>query len=63
MICGHCHWISRNDWAGTEVTTSTSVAQDVRKGVDESRYGGTPIYQLHTVAPDGTVTTETRYAA
>lgn len=62
MICGHCHWISRNDWAGTEVTTTTSVARDVRKGIDESRFGDTPIYQLHRVAPDGTVSTETCYA-
>ena len=63
LFCGHCHWISRNDWAGTEVTTTTSVARDVRKGIDENRYGDTPIYQLHKVAADGAVTTETRYVA
>ncbi len=62
LFCGHCHWISRNDWAGIEVTTTTSVALDVRKGIDESVYGNTPIYQLHRVTLDGTVTTETRYA-
>ncbi len=62
ILCGHCHWISHTDWAGTEASTTTSVARDVRKGVDEDRFGNMPIYQLHQVAGDGTVTTETRYA-
>ncbi len=62
IICGHCHSISHTDWAGTEASTTASIARDVRKGVDENRFGDMPIYQLHHVAGDGTVTTETRYA-
>ena len=63
LFCGHCHWISQNLWAGIKVTTTASIARDVRKGVDESRYGDTPIYQLHHVAKDGAVTTQIRHAA
>lgn len=63
LFCGHCHRARKIDWAGTKASTMTSVARDVRKGVDEDRHGDTPIYLLHTVAEDGSVTTETRYAA
>lgn len=62
IVCGHCHWVSHTDWAGTEASTTASVARDVRKGVDEGRFGDMPIYQLHHVSVDGAVTTETRYA-
>jgi 3',5'-cyclic AMP phosphodiesterase CpdA len=63
LLCGHCHHASRIAWAGTEASTMASVARDVRKGVDEARFGGAPMYQLHTVAADGAVTTRTRLAA
>ena len=62
LLCGHCHRTTQIDWAGTEASTMTSVARDVRKGVDESRYGDTPIYLLHSVAENGAVQTETRLA-
>ncbi len=60
LLCGHCHWSSQTDWAGTQATTMPSVARDVRKGVDTPRLADTPLYQLHAVSDDGTVTTQTR---
>jgi 3',5'-cyclic AMP phosphodiesterase CpdA len=60
LLCGHCHRSSHGAWAGTEATTMASVARDVREGVDAPRLAGTPMYQLHAMAEDGTLTTQTR---
>lgn len=60
LLCGHCHRSNHLAWAGTEATTMASVACDVRYGVDAARLGQTPIYQLHDVSADGTVTTSSR---
>lgn len=62
LICGHCHRSNQLIWAGTEATTMASVACDVRYGVDAARLVDTPIYQLHEVSADGTVTTQSRIA-
>ncbi len=60
LLCGHCHYSSQVAWAGTEATSMASVARDVRKGVDTAHLADTPLYQLHDVADDGAVATQTR---
>lgn len=62
LLCGHCHRSSQRAWAGTEATTMASIACDVRYGVDAPHLAETPIYQLHAVSEDGTVTTRSQLA-
>lgn len=47
LICGHVHWHVERQWAGTQARIMPSVAVDLRKGVDEVRTNGQPIYLLH----------------
>ena len=47
MLCGHVHCPVDRDWAGTTAKVMPSVAVDVRKGIDESKSQGAPIYMLH----------------
>lgn len=61
LLCGHCHRSVQIAWAGTEATIMPSVARDLRKGVDAPRLADTPLYQLHDIADDGAVTTQTRF--
>jgi Icc protein len=60
LMCGHCHRSSQRLWAGTVASTMASVARDVREGIDTERHDDTPLYQLHAIADDGYVTTQTR---
>jgi len=60
LLCGHCHRSSHTAWAGTAATTMPSVARDVREGVATPALDGTPLYQLHAIADDGAVITQTR---
>ncbi len=61
LLCGHCHRSAHVAWAGTEATIMPSVARDLRKGVDAQHLADTPLYQLHDIADDGAVTTQTRF--
>ncbi len=60
LLCGHCHRSSQVAWAGTQATIMTSIARDVREGIDVPRLANTPIYQLHAVTDNGAVTTQNR---
>jgi 3',5'-cyclic AMP phosphodiesterase CpdA len=62
LLCGHCHRSSQQIWANAPATTMPSVARDVREGIAVPRLASTPLYQLHMVSDDGTVTTQTRFA-
>jgi 3',5'-cyclic AMP phosphodiesterase CpdA len=50
VLCGHVHWLVEREWAGTQARIMPSVAVDVRKGVDEDKVGGRPIYMLHRLS-------------
>ena len=50
LLCGHVHWPVERQWAGTQARIMPSVAVDVRKGVDEVKAGGRPIYLLHQLS-------------
>lgn len=60
LVCGHCHRSSQRHWAGTSASTMGSLACDVREGVDTDHLKETPMYQIHAVAEDGSITTQTR---
>ncbi|HEY5644053.1 MAG TPA: phosphodiesterase [Woeseiaceae bacterium] len=55
LLCGHVHWPVQREWAGTEARIMPSVAVDLRKGIDEDRARGRPIYLLHRVSGEGLV--------
>ncbi len=63
VLFGHVHFSSYFDWAGSLASTMGSVAVDVRKGVDDSRFSAEPMYQIHTLGDDGTLSTQTRFPA
>jgi 3',5'-cyclic AMP phosphodiesterase CpdA len=50
MLCGHVHWPVERAWAGTEARIMPSIAVDVRKGIDEDKSRGRPIYLLHRLS-------------
>ena len=50
LLCGHVHWPVSRSWAGTEARIMPSVAVDVRKGIDENKARGRPVYMLHRVS-------------
>lgn len=58
LLCGHVHWLVARRWAGTVARIMPSVAVDLRKGIDETRARGQPIYMLHRWSQeDGLVST------
>ena len=60
LLCGHVHWPSRQQWAGTVATTMASVAVDVRKGVDTAQVKDWPMYQLHVMSETAGLVSQTR---
>ena len=62
MLCGHVHWPVAREWAGTQARIMPSVAIDVRKGVDESEAAGRPVFMLHRLSGQGSLSSESRYA-
>ncbi len=50
MLCGHVHWPVEREWGATQARIMPSVAVDVRKGIDETKARGRPIYLLHRVS-------------
>lgn len=50
VLCGHVHWLVEREWAATQARIMPSVAVDVRKGVDEDKVHGRPIYMLHELS-------------
>jgi 3',5'-cyclic AMP phosphodiesterase CpdA len=59
LFCGHVHALHRAPWAGTVATVMPSVAVDLRIGDGAP---AEPSYLLHTVSPQGEVTSRTRIA-
>jgi 3',5'-cyclic AMP phosphodiesterase CpdA len=58
VLCGHVHRPRQVAWGGTIGSTTPCVAGDLRKGPDlEGTDGrpvnGTPVYETHTVHPQG----------
>ena len=49
-LCGHVHWPVACEWAGTQARIMPSVAVDLRKGVDEDKAHGRPVYMLHELS-------------
>ena len=60
LLCGHVHWPVEFRWAGTEARIMPSVAVDVRKGVDETKAEGRPIYLLHRLPDAAGIVSESR---
>jgi 3',5'-cyclic AMP phosphodiesterase CpdA len=62
LLCGHVHWPVERHWAGTEARIMPSVAVDVRKGIDEEKSQGRPVYLVHRVSGQGKLVSEQRTA-
>ena len=62
LLCGHVHWPVSRAWAGTQARIVPSVAVDLRKGVDETKVHGRPVYYLHRVSGAGGLASEPRIA-
>ena len=63
LLCGHVHWPTQRQWAGTVATTMASVAVDVRKGIDELRVKDRPMYQLHVMSEKNGLVSQARIVA
>lgn len=62
LICGHVHWPIEREWAGTEARIMPSVANDLRKGVDESEARGRPVFMLHRVDGEAGIRSDAKWA-
>lgn len=60
LLCGHVHYPSETPWAGTLAVTMPSIAVDLRKGVDEARVNGAPMYLVHVMSGEGGPISHTR---
>ena len=60
LLCGHVHWPVERRWAETEARIMPSVAIDVRNGVDEIAARGRPVYLLHRLPGDGSLSSQQR---
>ena len=60
VLCGHVHRPGQVSWGGTIASTTPCVAGDLRKGpdlqgADGQPVDGSPVYEIHTVRPDGRI--------
>ncbi len=55
LLCGHVHFPVEVPWAGTVATTMSSVAMDLRQGVETLAADHAPIYHLHQMTQAGLV--------
>jgi len=62
LFCGHVHWSIERQWAGTEARIMPSVAVDLRKGIDEEKARGKPIYMLHRWSRDNGLLSTPQFA-
>jgi len=62
LLCGHVHWPVERQWSGTEARIMPSVAVDLRKGIDEARAQGRPIYMLHHWSRDKGLLSTARFS-
>ena len=60
LLCGHVHWPVERRWAETEARIMPSVAIDVRNGIDEIAARGRPVYLLHRLPGDGSLSSQQR---
>ena len=49
LLSGHVHRTTHRRWAGTVATTVSSIAVDVREGVDAMRAKDSPMYHVHVM--------------
>jgi Icc protein len=63
LFCGHVHRFASGAVGDIPVSIVTAVSTKLRKGEYPSEAEGRPLYYLHTFAPEGGFTTETRIAA
>ncbi len=61
-FCGHAHRLAEGRIAGVPVSSTPSVARDLRLGEFPAEADAAPLYRIHTYNPDGSFTSELRAA-